>query len=125
MVVSLDSSEEATIVFKQLNDLCNARGFQLVKWMSNNKYMLKIIRLDHKRLIFQNKIDIVSISKVFGLPWDVNSDTFYFDVKVIAHKWTKRSVLSIARLWNPLRFLALVISKIKLQMKELWCTKIY
>ncbi|GFY75616.1 uncharacterized protein TNIN_374891 [Trichonephila inaurata madagascariensis] len=56
-----------------------------------------------------------SITKTLGVLWNSSSDTFCFKVSpTINHILTKRDVLSqIARIFDPLDLLGLVISKVK------------
>ncbi|GFT73160.1 integrase_H2C2 domain-containing protein [Trichonephila clavipes] len=64
--------------------------------------------------------------KVLGVYWNPKHDCFSFRVKIDLHELnTKRDVLStIARIYDPLGLLGLVVAKAKIFLQKLWMLKI-
>jgi hypothetical protein len=63
------------------------------------------------------------ITRTLGIQWDPNLDVFVYNVKLeeIDKKWSKRTILSeIARLFDPVGWLAPVIIKAKVLLQQLW-----
>jgi len=121
-----DTLEQAQEIVKQLSQLCMAGGFKLQKWVSNNSSILSSISNEE-----QNKSKLIDLKDNFivhtlGLGWQPSTDTFEFKFNLPAEGViTKRSILStIAKLFDPLGFLAPVIIVGKLLIQELWSIKL-
>ena len=70
-------------------------------------------------------LDPDSRSKVLGLIWNPQNDTFSFEFNLHTNECTKRNVLSnLARIFDPIGFLGPVLLLIKGLIKELWALKI-
>ncbi|XP_062713287.1 uncharacterized protein LOC134290230 [Aedes albopictus] len=116
---------------KQVKELLAGAGFPIHKWCSNSDLMLEHIpeseRESPKALEEQG---INTVIKVLGILWDPRSDDFLFSIKspnfdAESESNTKRSILSeIAKLYDPLGFLAPVIVLAKLLMQQLWRSKV-
>ena len=121
-----------------------AGGFILRKWKSNDPQLIKDFQMD------RNTKDQNSLSesdstyakemlgaqsaerktKVLGIAWDMEENNLEFDFSKIVEtatetKITKRLVLStIARFFDPLGLICLVILELKVLFQDLCCSKI-
>ncbi|KAJ0178490.1 hypothetical protein K1T71_006313 [Dendrolimus kikuchii] len=110
-------------IYEQLNKLMDAGGFNLQKWCTNSQELLNHIKTNmqssNQSLVFKEN-DMV---KVLGICWNKNSDNFEYmhQIPNTVTPVTKRKVLSeIARLYDPLGWIAPVIVTAKTYMQKLW-----
>jgi len=100
-------------------------GFELKKWSSNSKKLLKRIPKEDRASGSLSFDDERSIVQVLGLNWESNEDTFRYDFSSIKFVFTKRGVLSvIARIFDPLGFLSPVVLFAKHLMQSVWTSGI-
>lgn len=125
-------------MYKQIKEMLCKGGFKLQKWNSNNKEILEKIRTleerDKGQHILKDKginkdnqkveIKLDETMKILGLTWDRLKDSFRYTVNLPPLKSepvTKRSVISdIARLFDPLGWLAPTIVLAKIFIQKLW-----
>ncbi|KAJ8909888.1 hypothetical protein NQ315_008911 [Exocentrus adspersus] len=111
-----------------LCDTVGPGGFDLLKWCTNNKTLWHGIPQNARSsqpVEFRDTSDIHALSKVLGLKWNHICDTFSFSINIPVQTGTKRKILStIARIWDPLGFLAAVTLYAKNILKDLWLSKI-
>ncbi|KAJ8968003.1 hypothetical protein NQ314_002537 [Rhamnusium bicolor] len=118
----LPDIKNAVTIHTQLVKLFENGGFQMVKWMSNSNELLSQIP-DFLQLNTPIAFDKESL-KVLGLEWNPSSDNFSFKISVSVSPCTKRNMLSlVARIFDPLGFLAPISLFIKLLIKKLWKLK--
>ena len=107
----------------QLISLLKAGRFHLRKWAANHPKLLEDIREeDRLRPAWRNFTEDSPI-QTLGVAWDPVEDAFRFQVSHVPdHQMaTKRQVLSaIARLYDPMGWLAPVIIIAKILMQRLW-----
>nr|XP_036677350.1 uncharacterized protein LOC118878459 isoform X2 [Drosophila suzukii] len=101
-------------------------GMELKKWASNHPDILESIPttdLSNSSIFKINNKDSI---KTLGLYWHPNKDGFGFNLKFSLNPiFTKRSILStVARLFDPLGYLAPVIIAAKILLKEVWSFRI-
>ncbi|KAJ8724347.1 hypothetical protein PYW08_015821 [Mythimna loreyi] len=140
---------EGIELYKQMNELLGKGGFQLQKWNSNSKEILEKIRtlegdqsINKISSIESNKEDnennttitnnyqkevtikVDDTMKILGLTWDRQEDSFRYTVCVQPSNKqpvTKRAVVSdIAKLFDPLGWLAPTIVLAKIFIQKLW-----
>ncbi|XP_055308472.1 uncharacterized protein LOC129572529, partial [Sitodiplosis mosellana] len=116
---SFSSTDTAFKFRKELDDTLNEYGFKLRKWKTNEQRILENVD-DTDR---EECISFESTFKTLGIAWQAHSDEFIF--KSLEHEavgaWTKRKVLSsIAKLFDPLGWLAPCIIKAKILMQDIW-----
>lgn len=64
---------------------------------------------------------ISSDTKILGINWNSESDTFFFKLEIPEEECTKRIILStIARCYDPIGLIAPFILFLKLLMQQLW-----
>ncbi|XP_061395654.1 uncharacterized protein LOC133331269 [Musca vetustissima] len=126
-LVGVHSIPEGINAKLQLIGILKSAGFELRKWTSNCRDIIEDLPRDHllneEFLDFDNK----SMAKTLGIRWNACTDMFYFVTEKISNKtsFTKREVLSvIARLFDPLGWLAPVIITAKIFMQQLWLDEI-
>lgn len=119
LVSSVSDTESAKLLHSELLHLLNSGGFKLLKWSSNSKEFLDCIEENYRSL---QAIDFNGESlKVLGVQWQPSSDSFFIKICIPHSRCNKRSILSlIARLFDPLGFLAPVILYAKLFIRQLW-----
>ncbi|KAL0860136.1 hypothetical protein ABMA27_010443 [Loxostege sticticalis] len=101
--------EEGLQIYRELNIMMERGGFELQKWMTNDGEGTNL------------KTD--EIVKLLGLTWNRRTDEFQYTVTLPPQTGpvTKRKVLSdIARLYDPLGWLAPCIIKAKILIQKLW-----
>lgn len=123
LICSLPDVDNAVTAHFSLVNLFNSGGFQMVKWMSNSSEFLSQIP-NHYKLI--ENLDFARDDLcVLGLFWNPRTDTFSFKIDMKMVDPTKRNMLSIvARIFDPLNFLAPVTLFVKLLIKRCWALKL-
>lgn len=126
-VVSGDCSEAGALALQQeLIGICQSAGFELHKWHSNSPAILAAVQAVGSHGERPDNVSLAELendtkTKVLGLQWNPNSDSFKFSVKVSSEKCTKRSILSeIARIYDPLGLLSPVTIFAKHLIQLLW-----
>jgi hypothetical protein len=113
-------------------------GWRLTKWLSNAKGVLDAIPPDELAPSMKtikdasHTSDNYPVSRVLGVKWDTNSDSFVFSLDLHnkihssqAQGLTARHVLSTtATIFDPMGILAPVTLAPKLLMQELWRQKL-
>ncbi|XP_071573946.1 uncharacterized protein [Temnothorax nylanderi] len=106
----------------QVISLLQRAGFHLRKWASNNPLLLEDINPKDHGLASSKPLDSDERLKILGIKWHPHTDVFQFDVTLAESlPDTKRSILStIARLFDPLGWMAPVVITAKIMMQQLW-----
>lgn len=105
----------------QLINMLNKGGFVLRKWSSNNAELLQNITNDNQDDTLLT-IPLDENRKSLGVAWSPSEDCFYFKIKVTKNEQpTKRFILSeVAKIFDPLGWLAPIIISMKLLVQDLW-----
>lgn len=117
-----DTVGEARRIRDETNALLARGHFTLRKWASNDPSLLADIEPQNHGLSCDKSLQSDESIKVLGLAWHVASDSYNFtvnraDVPIV----TKRLVLShIARIFDPLGWIAPVVIAAKILMQRLW-----
>lgn len=124
---SMDSSEntnEAIELSRQLNETWHKAGMHPRKWLSNSCEVLETISEEDRAAEIDLGTGQWPTTKALGVGWKAKEDIFVFKVGeelVIPHPMTKRNVLkTIARVFDPLGFIAPYVMKAKLLMQDIW-----
>lgn len=114
-------SMEAVVKLQQdLSSLAALGGFPLRKWVSNAPEILSSVPVDQLQDIMFDS-ETRSTIKVLGLRWSPYSDRFTYSVQPRPDVFTKRTMLSeLARIFDPLGFLAPVTMFCKSLIQHLW-----
>ncbi|XP_065368859.1 uncharacterized protein LOC135961295 [Calliphora vicina] len=126
-LVGTHTISDALAARDQLIGILLTAGFDLRKWTSNSKQILKNLPQEHLLNSEFLSLDDKSTTKTLGIHWNAMDDVFYFTTEKIMRKqaYTKREVLSIiARLFDPAGWLAPVVITAKILMQQMWLDKI-
>ncbi|KAF0738584.1 Integrase catalytic domain-containing protein [Aphis craccivora] len=108
-------------------NLLNSAKLPLRKWCSNSQAVLQYINKEEQDPLFTLNINDDDTVKSLGLCWKPIADEFHFQITHVPEncKLTKRTMLSqLNRIFDPLGFLAPVLVKGKIFLKQLWQLKI-
>lgn len=119
------SESEAIEVYHQMKALLSKGGFDLQKWSSNSQVMLEGIKESNTGKDEYKKIEMKqeAVNKILGLTWDRSRDEFTYAVQLppTSEPVTKRKVTSdIAKLYDPLGWIAPSIVQAKILIQRLW-----
>ncbi|XP_036347161.1 uncharacterized protein LOC118756508, partial [Rhagoletis pomonella] len=118
-----ESKETAVEIQNQVIGMLNSGTFQLRKWASNCPELLENIPMEHRELKQLSQLTSDETIKALGIYWNPVEDEFRFKINFKAPTGdpTKRKVLStIARLFDPMGWLAPVLISAKIFMQRLW-----
>jgi hypothetical protein len=127
LMTGCQTIEEGIRLCQEMNALLKEGGFILQKWSSNKDELLQVI--DQSAKGEHNKQDKTldfkqdNIVKILGLTWNRSSDEFQYSVKLppLSAPITKRKIISdVARLFDPLGWIAPCVIKAKIFIQRLW-----
>ncbi|XP_028167833.1 uncharacterized protein LOC114358151 [Ostrinia furnacalis] len=125
LLTGCHSVSEGAQIFQEMTQLLARGGFPLQKWSTNNKELAALMNEDTPAKDLELKTD--DIMKILGLAWDRESDEFRCIVTLppLECPVTKRKVISdIARLYDPLGWIAPAITMAKIFIQRLWLSGI-
>lgn len=102
-------------------------GFTLKKWVSNVEEVLQGVPVEHRDNATSFLLNQDPSFHALGILWQPSSDCLRFQIDSLSEisQITKRTVFSeIARIFDPLGWLALVIVKTKMFMQSPWALKV-
>ncbi|KAI8431622.1 hypothetical protein MSG28_016101 [Choristoneura fumiferana] len=122
ILTGADSVAEAQQLKQELIALTGSAGYELRKWSSNSRELLRDLPEEYCELPHSFDTEDKSFIKVLGVQWDPVSDSMAYQINVpLGHPPTKRSVLStIARLYDPCGYCAPVIFRFKVFLQSLF-----
>ncbi|XP_065087476.1 uncharacterized protein LOC135709181 [Ochlerotatus camptorhynchus] len=123
-----NNAAEVIELRNQLDALLAKGGFQLRKWASNDEVVLEGIPPENRALKTSVDLDRDQVIKTLGLHWEPATDCLRYKAALpsdTAEKSiTKRIALSlIARLYDPLGLVGLLVTAAKVFMQNLWMLK--
>ncbi|KAL7291704.1 hypothetical protein TKK_0014493 [Trichogramma kaykai] len=119
-----DNIKEAVSRRNQLVHLLSSAGMELGKWSANEISLLHGVATSDSEEIAMQLSDVVS---TLGLKWSTRADCFLFTVSLTSMPSviTKRNILSdVAKLFDPLGWLAPVTITSKIILQDLWIEKV-
>lgn len=123
MMSGASSEVKAIQIYMQLMEMLGKGGFTLAKWSTNNKNVNKQINGISEII----DIDKEQTNAVLGMNWNSNTDTFQFKLKNPPKDSTvtkRKIVADVARLYDPIGYLAPAIVKAKMLIQDLWKSQI-
>ncbi|XP_073820653.1 uncharacterized protein [Musca autumnalis] len=122
-LVGVHTVSEGIKARNSLINILKSAGFELRKWASNSKEILK--GLARSDLLSDEFLELgdKSSAKTLGIRWNSSTDSFYFVMDKIEERsfYTKRQVLSIiAKIFDPLGCLSPIVVTAKILMQHLW-----
>lgn len=129
LISGTNDIKTAVEIYHQLTSLLLEGGFNLRKWNSNNQELLSHIPDDHRGTTSTTPINMDILVKTLGIHWCPVQDAFKFKInhpsESIINPTTKRMLLSgVAKLFDPLGWLAPVIIRAKIMLQSLWLSGI-
>lgn len=127
LMTGVQSVPEGIVVFTEMNELLKKAGFELQKWNTNNNDLMEIMKgkgmdkVGAKGRDMEIKED--ELMKIMGLTFNRTEDNFRFVVNLptLLEPVTKRKILSdIARLYDPLGWVAPSLILAKILIQKLW-----
>ena len=94
---SLPSSHEAIKHVCDLRNLMNKGGFNLTKWVSNDRLVLESIPVEDRAKGTKEldlTCDVLPVERALGVSWFVEADQFGFKVFIKDRPCTRRGILS-------------------------------
>ncbi|XP_013182507.1 PREDICTED: uncharacterized protein LOC106128591, partial [Papilio xuthus] len=128
LMTGCQNVEEGIKIYHEMKNLLGRGGFELQRWSTNNSELLDHIQEDHRQATgghLELKTD--TVSKILGLTWNRSSDEFEYTVNLppLETPVTKRRVISdIAKLFDPLGWIAPAIITAKVFIQRLWLSGI-
>jgi hypothetical protein len=122
-----DSVESALLLQNQIRQVMDRGNLKLRKWASNCNEILDAVPPEHREGNSSLSIDETDSVKTIGLNWNPKSDQFGVSIFVpdISQPCSKRQVLSaIAKIFDPLGWLAPVTVRPKILMQKCWKAKL-
>ena len=120
---SLPSSHEAIKHVCDLRNLMNKGGFNLTKWVSNDRLVLESIPVEDRAKGTKQldlTCDVLPVERALGVSWFVEADHFGFKVFTKDRPCTRRGILSaVSSLYDPLGMAAPFILPAKLLLQDL------
>lgn len=108
LLKSFANVEEAIDISKQLQSLLTRGGFQLTKWISNDRDVLSAFSEEERAPAIKTldlKSESLPVDRALGIHWDVEEDTFKLIASTKEFPETRKGVLSsIATVYDPLGF---------------------
>jgi hypothetical protein len=124
MLTSVATVNDAKNLVMELRALLKLGHFNLTKWMSNERSILRELPREDVAPSMTTKnmeLDGIGMERALGILWQTETDTFMFKVKDQEKPNTKRGMLStIGTLYDPLGFLSPVLLKPKMMLQSLW-----
>ncbi|XP_028414792.1 uncharacterized protein LOC114537879 [Dendronephthya gigantea] len=118
---SCETVQGAITLRQQTSELVSGAGFNLRKWMSNQADVIKDVPVEDRLPGLELSDGSLPTLKTLGVLWNARQDIFKFVVHPpsLTEGPTKREVLSsIAKLFDPLQFLASFTIRAKLLLQK-------
>uniref|UniRef100_A0A146KLP5 Integrase catalytic domain-containing protein n=1 Tax=Lygus hesperus TaxID=30085 RepID=A0A146KLP5_LYGHE len=120
---------EALALQREIIGLMQRGGFALSKWASNHPAILETVSDGSSDATNNTSItwsdNETTAIKVLGLKWDPVNDSFSYQMKPPTSTVSKRTILStVARIFDPLGFIAPCTFLMKGFVQELWKLKL-
>ena len=121
-LTSVATKEEAIQLILTSHELCKKGGFNLHKYICNNKEVLSAVpqelRSESTQSLEVKEQDVVE--RTLGVEWDIASDTLRFKIQDNRKPVTRRGILStIGSIYDPLGLLAPFLLKGKRILQDL------
>ena len=120
---SVASVEEAVTLIKDTKEMCRRGGFNLHKFVCNNKDVIESIPIEDRAEGIKN-IDLdqeaLPLERALGVQWRVEGDSFQFRITLKDRPFTRRGILStVSSIYDPLGFAGPTLLEGKKILQEL------
>ena len=126
-IKSVETTEEAIKVFKQLQPLLSKHGFELKKWIANSDAVTNAIPEDLRSISNTKQVEVEPSkegSSVLGLQWTITDDSLQFcrgTSKEVETPITQRKILSlVSSVFDPLGLFVTFSVHMRRLLKSIW-----
>lgn len=123
LLCSAGSESSAINVAGGLMEACRSKGFNLTKWVSTHRNVLKSIPESERAKEVKNMDlgqDQLPTETALGMTWYVETDNFGYRLAVKKHPHTRRGILScVSSMYDPLGFICPALIPAKQIMQDL------
>ena len=120
---SVESHEKAISLVDQLRNLLALGGFNLTKWVSNFRAVLKTIPRQLRASGVQDLdlgSEVLPVERALGVRWNVETDEFVFKMQLKRKPPTRRGLLSVvSSVYDPLGFISPFLLSAKIILQDL------
>ena len=120
---SVPSIHEAVTLISDVKQMCKSGGFNLHKFVSNSKDVIRRIPESDKADGVKEldlDLDSLPLERALGVQWCIESDCFQFNIVLQDKPCTRRGILStISTIFDPLGFVAPLLLDGKSILQEL------
>ena len=120
---SVPTPASAVELVKNVKAMCHQGGFNLHKFLSNNKDVIKSIpESDRAEGVTEIDLDLdkLPLERTLGVQWCIESDSFEFSIVLQDKPGTRRGILStVSSVYNPIGFVAPLMLQGKSILQEL------
>ena len=120
---SVPSIDEAVTLISDVKQMCKSGGFNLHKFVSNSKDVIRRIPESDKADGVKEldlDLDSLPLERALGVQWCIESDCFQFNIVLQDKPCTRRGILStISSIFDPLGFVAPLLLDGKSILQEL------
>ena len=110
----VNSEDDAVKLIQNVRSMCNERGFNLTKFVSNAKEVLHLIAETFRRNGVKDKVLGYPLpdEQVLGIFWNVEVDTLGFKIAIKEKVLTRRGMLTtLSSIYDPLGLGAPILLK--------------
>ena len=123
LLKSVEDEEYAKDLIRRIKKMCSAGGFNLTKFINNNKLVLMSIPENHRREGVKD-VDLVNeelpTERILGVHWNLEKDQLCFKLNLKAGNITRRCVLStLSSFYDTLRLAPTFIFKSRKILQDL------
>ena len=119
---SLATVEEAVALIKNAKKMCKSGGFNLHKFISNHKDVIKSIQESDRGGVKELDLDsgTLPLERTLGGQWCIESDCFQFSIILQDKPCTRRGILStVSSIFDPLGFVSPLLLQGKFILQDL------
>ena len=118
---SVSSIDHAVRLSGQLRELLARGGFQLTKWVSNDRNVIATVPVTERAPSVVNlDLEDLPVQRTLGVQWDMETDVLNFRIIDEGKAPTRRGILSVvSSMYDPLGFVAPVILPAKSLLQSL------
>ena len=122
-LTSLPTAQQAVSLMRRTQAELHKNGLNLHKIVSNNEEVVSSFPPEDRAKGLKDldlSIDTLPVQRSLGMRWDLNADSFFFEVAEDLKPFTKRGVLStVNSLFDPLGFLSPLTIEGKIILRDI------
>ncbi|XP_045471824.1 uncharacterized protein LOC123678716 [Harmonia axyridis] len=127
LLTGSDSPSELREIQRDVTNILRSGGFQLRKWLCNNKELLKEINVDENLSSGILHLGKEENNKTLGIYWNAFNDNIQYSIKdfEVVERLSKRIILSMtSQIFDPLGLVGPIVVIAKMFLQRLWQEKL-